>query len=310
MATEVVEAPSRPDVFAVLKRRGILAVRVSEASGRDVARQMGKGKAGISKTRLLVWAAVGIVAAVGALIATRLLPGGEQGKDGVPVRRTGRVSVIPSTGDGMRKKGESAPNGQPSEASAEVNGTVAVAESAAQNGDGQKAEVEETPPKKRVFEHGTDQLIAMATSAPEGGLIPPLPAIGAAETDEFIASLSKPIVIDDDDTDAVKDVKRRVQAVRADIAKALAENPGKEISDILNEHREIFNDNSKIRAGIMVELERILNEEGDVAGAKKYRDTMNYALQQMGIKEIDMPVTEEERNAAAEQGEQKEEEGK
>ena len=161
--------------------------------------------------------------------------------------------------------------------------------------------------KKRVFQSGTDQLIAMATSAPEGDLIPPLPMMSSAETDEFIESLDKPIVIEDDDTEAVKKVKERVQAIRHEIAKVLADNPDMEIGDVLNEHREIFNDNSKIRADVMAELDKII-AEGDEEGACKYRDTMNYALQQMGIAVIDTPITLEEREAAGEFDEEEYEE--
>ena len=50
----------------------------------------------------------------------------------------------------------------------------------------------------------------------------------------------------------------------------------------------------------MAELKQIL-DSGDIDGAKEYKRKINVALQQMGIAELSIPVTDAEREARAEQ---------
>ena len=163
-------------------------------------------------------------------------------------------------------------------------------------GDAQSAKVDEKK-RRRTFPSGTDELIAMAMSTPPGGQIPPLPDIGRGETKQFIESLKKPIEIAEDDSDSVKAIKQIVQNTREEIAQLMEENPNMSFGDILQEHRKIHNENSDIRGQTISELLKIV-EEGDIEGAKKFRTTMNFALQQMGIEEMDTPITPEEKAEA------------
>lgn len=149
------------------------------------------------------------------------------------------------------------------------------------------------PKKKPVFENGTDQLIAMATGVPEGCTIPPLPNMTKADTDRFIETLKKPIKIDEKDSDAVRAAKERVQQVREQIAQWMQEEPGKELSAILNEHRDDFNHATQMQAEVKKGLQEYL-DAGDGEGAKKYLTMMNLALQQIGVPEVEMPKDEEE----------------
>ena len=159
------------------------------------------------------------------------------------------------------------------------------------------AKKEEKPKPKRVFKSGTDELIAMVMSNPPGGQMPPLPAIGPGETKHFLESLKKPIEIDKDDSDHVKAIKELVQNTREEIVKLMEENPNLSFADILQEHRKINNENVDIRGKTIAELQKII-DEGDIEGAMKFRTTMNFALQQMGIEEMDTPITAEEKAEA------------
>ncbi|MBR0198034.1 MAG: hypothetical protein IJQ34_07855 [Kiritimatiellae bacterium] len=309
LAETIIEAENRSSLFEVLSKRGITPISVSEHKGK-----MASAKRRVSKGVNIGVIALVVLVVVLAVAAWRLWRNDDGGGGATALPSGGGATVLPSGGGGAT----ALPSGGGVTALPSGGGVTVLPSGGGEatvllSDDGEGAtdlpsdNVEEEPKKKkRVFEHGSDQLIAMATSAPEGGLIPPLPMISSAETDEFIESLSKPIEIEEDDSEAVKKAKERVQTVRGEIAKILAENPGKEIGDILNEHREIFNENSAIRGEVEAELERII-EEGDIEGAKKYRDTMNYALQQMGISVIDTPITDEERSAAGEDIEDEEE---
>lgn len=153
------------------------------------------------------------------------------------------------------------------------------------------------PKSKRVFDNSTDQLIAMAMSTPPGQAMPPLPGMNMGDSKRFVESLKKPIEIYDDDSDRVKAIKQTVQATREEIAQLMADNPNMTFADILQEHRKMHNEDVDVRNQTARELQKII-DEGDIEGAKKFRTTMNFALQQMGIKEIDTPITEEEKAAA------------
>lgn len=149
-----------------------------------------------------------------------------------------------------------------------------------------------TEKKKSVFVNGTDQLIAMATGVPEGCTIPPLPNMTPADTDRFIETLKKPIKIDEKDSDAVKAAKERVQQVREQIAQWMQEEPGKELGAILNEHRDDFNYTTELHNEVKKGLQEYL-DANDTEGAKHYLTTMNLALQQAGVPEVEMPNAEE-----------------
>lgn len=163
----------------------------------------------------------------------------------------------------------------------------------------------EKPKAKRVFDNSTDQVIAMVmTSSQNGASMPPLPGIGERDNKEFMKSLKKPIVINDDDPENIKAVKQLVQQTREEIVQLMEENPNMAFTDILQEHRKVHNENIDIKAQTTKELQKII-DEGDIEGAKKFRTTMNFALQQMGISEITTPITEEEK-AEAEAAEENE----
>ena len=81
--------------------------------------------------------------------------------------------------------------------------------------------------------------------------------------------------------------------MREQIAQWMQEEPGKELSAILNEHRDDFNHATQMQAEVKKGLQEYL-DAGDGEGAKKYLTMMNLALQQIGVPEVEMPKDEEE----------------
>ena len=139
---------------------------------------------------------------------------------------------------------------------------------------------------KRLFESGTDQLINLATSTPEGAPMPPLPPMTIEDTDHFIMSLKRPVRINEDDPPRIQEMKKRVQAVREQIAQALSDDPSRELSEILNGHRELFNENSRLYAQSKAEYDELV-EAGDLEQARKYREAVNAELAALGAKQIE-----------------------
>lgn len=142
-----------------------------------------------------------------------------------------------------------------------------------------------------TYNNNSDELIAMAMSVAPDAEIPPLPFDAAAEI-QFKKSLDKPIEIRDTDSDDVVRMKNTVMETRSQIAELFKQ--GMTLKEIITEHRELFNANVKVRNECIAELNEIF-ESGDIQGARKYMTTINFALQQMGIEEIEMPLTLAER---------------
>lgn len=153
--------------------------------------------------------------------------------------------------------------------------------------------------RKRTFKEGTDQLIYLAVFASNGAMIPPLPHMTETETDKFIASLRKPIDIPEDDPEQLKAIKRQVNEVRQQIAGLMAQNPEKELSEILNEHRKTFNDNLNLKAEAEKSYTALL-EEGDAEGAEAYRQKANELLESYGAEPIESAQESDDEGEAQE----------
>lgn len=159
--------------------------------------------------------------------------------------------------------------------------------------DAEAQPVKEPPKPHPVFKNGTDQLIWLAVFASNGAHIPPLPQISAADTDKFIDTLNDPIAIDPEDPPRIQDMKRKINELRKEVAGMIAQNPGKELSDILNEHRDEFNGRLNLHSDAQREYNRFL-EEGDAEGAEEYRLQANELLAEYGAEPIKAETDDEE----------------
>lgn len=147
-----------------------------------------------------------------------------------------------------------------------------------------------------VFDNASDQILAMAVSgASSGGSMPPMPLMADAD-EAFARSLDRDIVISDDDSDAVKSLKRDVMTIREEVRQLMAE--GHSFADVMKSHRDMVNRSAEMRK----EAARILGEfveSGDADAAQECRAKLNAALAEVGIEGIEMPMSREERRAAA-----------
>ena len=294
---------SRADAFASLKASGIspISLNVSEA----VAQRS------LPRRQILFGSAIllGIVAAVGciwAVVHKETQPPHISQSSTVPLNAPPKqvcVAVSNQATDLPKKQSVTPPlqtSSTPGGALTEYRGQKVVGYTVNTNADGTIIEryrtadgnthsiVTDPPP---VFENSSDQILVMALSVPQGGELPPLPIPPTMEKD-FLASLSRPIVISEDDTDAVRKLKEDVIAARQDIQELL--KSGGSAAEILQEHRRLLNENTATRNQVIKELRAII-DSGDIEGAEKYVRTMNVALGQMGIMEISMPRSAEAR---------------
>ena len=312
MATEVVEATNRTDCFAQMKARGIAPLNVKEGGGRGKSggyassravashppKPSARGKGARSPSfvgKALLMAAVLILVAgwlwwwSGGTVASK--------PPKRPVSGTDATSV--SKGEGERplkgdKHGEDRPDGgNPIKGGALQKD---VAPSAGTDGIGAPElpdSVDGTPDipvPPPVFSNASDQILAMAVSADAHGM-PPMPISHNIEA-EFLASLKQEIVILDTDDESTRAMKEAVKAAREEMKRLI--DSGMTVSQVLAEHQNLANENAKVRNDAMMELSELVRS-GDIEGAKEYKRKINIALGQMGIEELTIPVTEEER---------------
>lgn len=152
-----------------------------------------------------------------------------------------------------------------------------------------------TPPKP-VFANPSDQMIAMALSVREGQMMPPLPENPTLERD-FAESLKQPIVIEDGDSESVKELKAGVIEARAYLAEQVS--AGKSVRQALEAYQGQMNVKAQGRLQGIQEVERVRQEEGDEAAAQ-YARRINKVFKMSGIPEIS-----ERKSAARERKEAK-----
>jgi len=142
-----------------------------------------------------------------------------------------------------------------------------------------------------TFSNASDQVLAMIASADASGSLPPLPISRDIEA-EFLASLKQEIVILDTDDEKTRAIKQAVKESREELKRLV--DSGMTVAQVLAEHQHLASENARVRNDAMLELRQLI-ESGDIEGAKEYKRKINIALQQMGIAEMTIPVTDEER---------------
>ena len=304
---ETVEAAGRAECVAALKARGIVPVSVKEGRAANVS---AAPRGGIWKAAIL---AALVLAVVGVWLWARggrgaAAPTHEENAAKAHERTAQRPArAEPKTAKGMASNKTAVVAGgttnNPSAVAAkpkERHDTVSIHTNKLGKvvekwiGADGKLHMSVRYARKPVFDNASDDRLAMAVSGNGMQSIPPIP-MGATSEQEFLESLKKPIVIEADDPENVKQVKMAVIEARAQM-KQLMDN-GMSYREALAEHQRLVNENVDARNKCMAELKSLV-DAGDREGAESYMKTMNAAFEQMGIPALTMPMSREELNAA------------
>ena len=138
--------------------------------------------------------------------------------------------------------------------------------------------------RPKVFEHSTDQILALATADAPGGA-PPLPMVSNFEN-EFARSLKTEIVVSEEDPPNIREMKERVRAARKEMLELMAE--GMSADEVLRKATEQRESDAAIRMEA-VRLVKQMLDEGDREGAEELCAKYNEALENMGIMKIELP---------------------
>ena len=152
------------------------------------------------------------------------------------------------------------------------------------------------PSRPPIFHHVTDDILSMALAQNDSGPIPPIPFSGDMDKD-FLKSIEEPIIIEEGDSEEIKQRKKIVREARLEVKKLM--DQGMHFQDIIADHTRLMNENAEIRSKAIADARKI-RDEGDTEGTAEYVSKMNEAFKSMGIEEIEMPKSKEERKAERE----------
>ena len=302
-ASVVIEAEDRAGVFAELKKRGISAISVEEGASNKKPRKAPSSGAS-SKGRGLIAAAM--VVLVAGIVAWWMYNLNEEPRAVSVPEKNKSVTIKEKSPVGAKQIAKKEQKAIVIDPKTQIVAVISCQTNTAQ---GQICEIYKTadgkthrnyrPVRPPIFKHVTDRMLATVLVHDPHVPMPPLPmGIGGADLDKrFLESLKDPIVITDEDSEKDVEKKQRVIEVRELVKELIMQ--GHHFSDILAEHRSLFNENVKIRSEAMRELNKI-HAQGDVEGEHKYMTAINAALEQMGIEKLDNPLTPEERRAQRE----------
>lgn len=134
-----------------------------------------------------------------------------------------------------------------------------------------------------IWHSNTDQLLHMALSTPPGVTLPPIPYTSGTATKDFYDSLNTPIVINDDDSDEVREAKERVIEARETVKQLLSE--GYTFEDIMADFEQQNAKDTELRREVSDRIEEI-KREGDIDMAREYMQKANEFLRNAGITEV------------------------
>lgn len=307
-ATDVFSAANREELFKVLERRGLSAIRVEDCSNKKRSHTL------FSKSAISPKALVGVCFATGIVIAILvILSGRSNQRENGEVGNNPRKEIAnrqPNLRKGNHTKasiGTSAASSNATEASTidttpleekivEVISVVTNADGAVierfKTADGKIRSKQSAP--RPIFDNPSDQIIALAVSgAATGAEMPPIPSLEDADG-AFAKSLETEIEIKESDSEDVKELKKSVIAVREEIRQLLSE--GHSFADIIKDHRELVNKGVAIKEEAS-RLAKELLDEGDREAAVEFLIRANETLRDMGVDEIEMPLSQEEKRA-------------
>lgn len=298
-----IDAVDRAAAFAALRSRGIVPIKVESGEKRRGRPNSSTGTCGLGErqpsVKLGLWCGVVLLAlTIGGTLwwwqttsyATSVQVDNNlvKGKNASHARK----NLKPNGNEGLDK--DSGTNrvppkkqGNPNLQSVSISGDVKPFATLPLEAN-TLAELPERPAP--IFSNVTDQVISMVLSPSDGGM-PPIPLTPDMEK-AFLKSLKTEIVILDSDDEKTKALKLSVKETREEIKRLM--DKGMTFAQVIREHQHLVNENAKLRQEALVELKR-LRDSGDVESAVKYKHDVNATLRQMGIKELSIPVTEEER---------------
>ena len=297
-AEERFSAGSREEVFAVIKERGITAIRIEECKGDNSSRQTR------SLVRPVAWAIIGLVVAVGAFLAVKFFF-----KDAEIVsvdnnNKTKRIAeVAPSLTSRYSPTEENLPKPPPKYKTkeeryfAETNGLNKmqiqrwkIAHMPPAGITNNTSQTEEKP-YYQIFDHTSENDIAGFLTMEPGETLVGTPSYERWFVKDFLKSLETPIIVTKDDTPEQAALKREMIEVKIDLK--ARHDAGEDIAAIMTATHEEYQRLAEYKDTIWELLREARREpnatEQDI---EDFITAANVQLEAKGIAPIELgPVT-------------------
>lgn len=258
----------------------------------------GRAKVRHPRTRLVAWAVVGGMLAVGAFFAAKFAENGND--DGIVRAQAEKPKPIADAAPRPPAKEENGgtcveTNSPPAEERKELwlgrevkeyravtNGTLVVETFVTTDGKVHKYYHDE---RENALPSAADQMLAIMTTPDDGFGAPPLPHIDDFEN-AFGKAMQTEIVVEESDSAEVKAVKERVIAARKELLGLMAQ--GVNANDVVAEYRKAQEDNATIRFDAAKGVRELL-DAGDLEAAKALCAKYNEVLERANIMPIEIP---------------------
>lgn len=147
--------------------------------------------------------------------------------------------------------------------------------------------------RKPIFTNRSDQMLAMVVSQASrpGSHMAPFPNMTDEDMNQaFADSLKVPIIINDDDTEEIKERKKGVLEARQDMYELIGK--GMSVREALEQYRTDVNRTADLRNMVSRELKDLL-KAGDQDLAEDFLKNANDLLEQSGAEALEMPDPED-----------------
>ena len=291
IAEKVVEAANRADCFAKCKVQGISPIGVEDGTApRKTTSASGPVTSGKSRFVLLVVALAAVGAAVWLICDEYTI----ETRKAEPIKNVRTENPSPLHGTNKAKQREAKmPSGVGRGTTAVDNPVVVKPDAQMATNTAEDARIKKWKDKfakrRSIFSNASDQILGMIVNAVPGRDMPPMPITKSIDHD-FMKSLETPIVINEDDSNEIKAVKRAVMEMRAEVL-AIKDSQGLTVYEILTQHQDLMRENAKIRMEVQKEA-LDLYKSGDVEGTREFLDKVNVKMDELGAEHIKMPGTQ------------------
>lgn len=136
-----------------------------------------------------------------------------------------------------------------------------------------------------VFESALDNELALIAMTPLTQQLPPMPPIGNLEK-AFEDAIMRPIIINENDSEKIKELKQAVKDIRLQISDLLRD--GYTVTQILSEEQSLRTKNIIFRRELQQELNEIYRTEGREE-AEIYMESANAKLEEHGVIPLSLP---------------------
>lgn len=284
----VFDAPSRHDLFEILKKHGINdVVRVEEVVFHDNVLDYRKIAAIVIATVLILVVLCIVVVFPGSKGTSHSIPKNETSHS-QPQKRQKVISQPLDTCINSPEAPDS--NARPQRVGEVLNGYVMLPSGRLHKRSGiitNDANKSQFKLPYEVFDFGCENEIACLLDLPPGAGLVGTPIYGGNFKSEFLKSLEQPIIIEENDSDYVKQLKREVREAKVEMKAAL--DRGEDIEKIMIDARKECQELAIYKRQLEENLNDMINNasitEDDIDDCIK---AINIMLERKGIAPLDL----------------------